>query len=49
MINQGGSGYRRIVAEIGPFGLDAIPLAAAWCPNERFPRHLRHLPRDYEL
>src|SRR5882672_3959336 len=29
--------------------LDATPRAAAWCRDERFPRHLWHLPRDYSL
>src|ERR1700676_4291410 len=29
--------------------LDAIPPAAPWWFHERFPRHLWHLPRDYEL
>src|SRR5471030_1208581 len=41
------------VAGTGPksaiSGLDAAPWAAAWCRNERFPRHLWHLPRDYSL
>src|SRR5947209_15260281 len=30
-------------------GLDATPRAAPWCRDERFPRHLQHLPRDYPL
>src|ERR1700686_5380897 len=30
-------------------GLDAVPPAVPWCRNERSPRHLWHLPRDYEL
>jgi hypothetical protein len=30
-------------------GLDATPQAAAWWRYERFPPHLRHLPRDYSL
>src|ERR1019366_5098481 len=29
--------------------LDGIPRAGPWWPHERFPRHLWHLPRDYEL
>src|SRR6185295_20008019 len=29
--------------------LDAAAQAAPWCPDERFPRHLWHLPRDYSL
>src|ERR1700679_3416076 len=29
--------------------LDANPQAVPWENHERFPRHLRHLPRDYEL
>src|SRR5882757_841224 len=33
----------------GRLGLDAVPSAVPWCRNERSPRHLWHLPRDYEL
>ena len=29
--------------------LDAVPPAGPWCRHARVPRHLWHLPRDYEL
>src|SRR4051812_32986969 len=48
MINHGGrGGFDR---RIGPLqGLDAVPRAGPWWFHERSPRHLHHLPRDYEL
>src|SRR5450759_5706857 len=40
----------RLVPQTGFSGaLDANPPAGPWYRHERFPRHLWHLPRDYEL
>src|SRR6059058_937416 len=50
MINHSVSGQGRFMPQTGFLrALDAIPWAGHGSPHERFPRHLRHLPRDYEL
>src|SRR5665213_148067 len=48
MLNHGRRGA--LMAEIRSYrALDAVPRAGPWWFRVRFPRHLRHLPRDYEL
>src|SRR6476646_11505751 len=48
MINHGSLG--RLVPQTGfSEALDAIPSAGPLCAHVRVPRHLWHLPRDYEL
>jgi hypothetical protein len=45
---RAGAISRRNEAFVG-HSLDAVPPAVSWYLDERFPRHLWHLPRDYEL
>src|SRR3954452_21946885 len=48
MINHESPG--RLVSQTGfSEALDAVPSAGPWYCHVRVPRHLWHLPRDYEL